>query len=143
MKRDPHSIVKARALRREMTPAERILWSELRGRRFAGFKFRRQHTVGAFIMDFYCAEAALVVELDGESHVGKELPDQWRQQRLEALGLKVFRVWNTDVYEDRDVVMEAIWQECESRRATRTPHPRPLSPEYRGEGSKGRSRPRG
>ena len=58
----------ARQLRRNQTDDEKQLWRELRGRSFAGFKFRRQHTVGGYILDFYCADAKLAVELDGSQH---------------------------------------------------------------------------
>jgi len=66
---------RARVLRRNSTPAEVILWRDLRNRRFDGHKFRRQRPIGPFIADFYCAALALVIELDGDSHLGKELPD--------------------------------------------------------------------
>jgi very-short-patch-repair endonuclease len=102
-------------LRREATPAEKILWGRLRDRRFARFKFRRQHVWGSYILDFYCPAARLVVELDGESHVGKEAKDEARQQRIEAARMRVLRFWNPDVYESLETVLEAIWQECEAR----------------------------
>ena len=114
--KDPALRDRARLLRRNTTPAERILWSDLRGRRFADFKFRRQQIIGAFIVDFFCAEIALVVELDGETHLGKESLDQRRQAWLEGQGFRVLRFWNTDVYEDHEVVLEAIWAVCDLRR---------------------------
>src|SRR4051794_24074383 len=91
---------RARALRRDSTPAEQILWRELRNRRFVGFKFRRQQSIGPFIADFYCAASALIIELDGESHLGKEQPDKDRQDWFEAQGFKVLRFWNNEVYDD-------------------------------------------
>jgi very-short-patch-repair endonuclease len=77
--------------------AEAALWHELRGRRFAGFKFRRQHVLGPFIVDFYCAEAQLILELDGFTHRGKEDDDGRRQAWLEQLGLKVIRCPNHEL----------------------------------------------
>jgi very-short-patch-repair endonuclease len=110
---------RARDLRRNSTPAEVILWRELRGRRFAGFKFRRQRPVGPFVADFFCHGCGLIVELDGESHVGNEASDQSRQTTLEGWGYKVMRFWNPDVYDDLESVLEAIYQECVRR--TRKP----------------------
>jgi adenine-specific DNA-methyltransferase len=128
-KRDGATQERARDLRRRLTPAEQILWKELRGRRFAGFKFRRQYAFGPFILDFCCVEVALVVELDGESHVGRTLVDGERQAKLEASGFRVLRFYNHDVYEDKDTVREAIYRECMTRRAAlQPPHPPPLCP---------------
>jgi very-short-patch-repair endonuclease len=124
MRIDPTWKERARRLRRESTPAEKILWPQLRGRRFAGFKFRRQHVLGPFIVDFYCSEAALVVELDGETHLGREASDLDRKAWLERAGLLVLRFWNNAVYDDRDAVLEAIWQACDARRKSR-----PLTPD--------------
>jgi very-short-patch-repair endonuclease len=141
MRIDPWFKQRARAMRHEATPAEQRLWPQLRGRRFTGLKFRRQHVIGSFIVDFYCAEASLVLEVDGETHLGKELLDQTRQRWLEDHGLKVLRFWNTEVFDDLEVVIEAIWRECQGRKATRsprrkeplTPGPSPLSTGERGE----------
>ena len=121
---------RARTLRANMTPAERILRADLRDRRFSDFKFRRQHVLGPYIVDFYCDSIALVLELDGETHVGRELQDQARQHWLETNGYRVLRFWNGDVYDDHDVVLEAIWHECDSRRysVALTPGPSPAEP---------------
>src|SRR5207249_4194993 len=88
MRQDEFRTERARELRREMTPTEKRLWSHLRGRRFAGFKFRRQTPVAGYIADFYCAQACLIIELDGESHIGKEARDENRQQMLETKGVQ-------------------------------------------------------
>src|SRR5262249_45820460 len=109
---DPRLRDRARELRRNSAPAERILWKTLRARRFAGFKFRRQRPVGPFIVDFYCPSCALVVELDGESHLGQESSDQRRQTYLEGMGLLVLRYWNTAVYDELESVMEDIYRAC-------------------------------
>jgi very-short-patch-repair endonuclease len=103
----------ARVLRRPLTPAEAVLWKHLRGRRFAGLKFRRQQPVDHYIADLYCAAARLVVELDGETHVGKDIHDARRQAHLEGQGLRVIRFWNTAVYDDLDMVLEVIWELCD------------------------------
>ena len=96
-----------------MTPAETILWKHLRGRRFAKLKFRRQYPTGDYVVDFYCPACNLILEIDGETHLGKEHHDQRRQRCLEDQGCKVLRFWNNDVYDDLETVLEAIWQECQ------------------------------
>jgi very-short-patch-repair endonuclease len=146
MRLNPWFKERSRALRTAASPAERILWPKLRGRRFAGLKFRRQHVIESFIVDFYCAEISLILEIDGETHLGKEQLDQARQRCLEGQGHKVLRFWNTDIYDDLEVVLEAIWRECDARCKAhnspwhpypkKPPHPQPLAPEYRGEGGR-------
>ncbi len=69
--RDTTRRERARELRQDANLPERILWEQLRGRRFQGFKFRRQHPIGPYVVDFYCSAANLVLELDGETHRGK------------------------------------------------------------------------
>lgn len=103
---------RAKQLRREMTPAEAILWRELRAKRFSGFKFRRQQPIAGFIVDFFCSAAKLIVELDGETHVGREVPDATRQVKLESLGYRVARFLNSDVYDDLEMVLENVWAAC-------------------------------
>ncbi len=123
MKKDPRLKARARELRRAITPAEKILWRELRGRRFAGFKFRRQQPIGAYIADFYCPACSLVIELDGETYLGREGEDRSRQEYFEGLGLKVLRFWNTAVFEDVETVLEVIFDNCQERRKAPPPHP--------------------
>jgi len=126
MRIDPWYKQRARELRHEATPAEAILWKQLRGRRFAGFKFRRQHVIGSFIVDFYCAEVALLLEIDGETHLGKETLDQQRQRWLEERGYRVIRFWNTDVYDNLEVILESIWCECTALQTNNPSPPTPL-----------------
>jgi very-short-patch-repair endonuclease len=122
MAQEPEHVRRARELRRKLTPAEVILWRELRGRRFSNYKFRRQRPIGSFIADFYCHEAKLIVELDGQTHIGREDYDGRRQSELQGWGLKVLRFWNTAVYDDLECVLEAIFDEC-YRRAPKKPPP--------------------
>ncbi|MGL4553130.1 MAG: endonuclease domain-containing protein [Gemmataceae bacterium] len=89
----------ARRMRREMTPAERALWEALRNRRL-GVRFRRQQVIDGFIADFYCHEAALVVETDGPIHVQQRGYDAERDQVIAARGLRVLRVTNAEVAGD-------------------------------------------
>ena len=103
-----HMKNRARRLRRDSTFPERLLWSRLRGRRLAGLKFRRQHPVGRFIVDFYCDEHRLAVELDGQSHNDRAAHDAARSAWLEQQGVRVLRFHNDDVLEDVEPVLAAI-----------------------------------
>jgi very-short-patch-repair endonuclease len=98
----------ARELRRNPTDAERALWQRLRQRQVAGLKFRRQHTIGRYILDFVCLEAKLVVELDGGHHAQRRQQDQERTAWLEARGYRVLRFWNTEVLQNPDGVLALI-----------------------------------
>jgi len=95
----PSTKEKRRALRREMTDAERALWSKLSNRQLGGLKFRRQYGLGEYIADFYCPESRLVVELDGGQHYqeeGKEY-DALRAQYMSAMGIRTIRFPNNEV----------------------------------------------
>jgi very-short-patch-repair endonuclease len=100
----------ARSLRRNSTDAERILWSELRGRRLNGASFRRQVPVANYIADFVCHAAKLVIELDGGQHFsdGHEAADAARSAVIEAKGLRILRFSNHDVMTNRAGVLEVI-----------------------------------
>nr|MDZ8286991.1 endonuclease domain-containing protein [Nostoc sp. ChiSLP01] len=98
----------ARQMRREPTPAEKLLWQKLRHKQVLGFKFRRQQAIDRFIVDFYCYEARLVVEVDGEIHDYTQQEDAIRQEFLESLGLQVVRFRNEDVLERMEGVLEDI-----------------------------------
>ena len=87
----------ARRLRREMTDAERHLWRHLRMRQNHGMKFRRQHPLGNYVLDFACLEAKLVVEVDGGQHAEQQEKDKARTAWLEGQGWQVLRFWNNDV----------------------------------------------
>ena len=105
---DPWMKNRSRRLRRDSTMPERILWCMLRDRRLNGLKIRRQHVIGPYVVDYYCHEANLVVELDGVSHVGKGESDDDRDRDLKSRGHGVVRVTNDDVLDDRDAVRESI-----------------------------------
>jgi very-short-patch-repair endonuclease len=87
----------ARDLRKAPTVAENKLWQELRGRRLCGIKFRRQHAINSFIVDFFSAEADLVIEVDGDIHDYSVEEDKTRQSFLESMGYKVIRFTNEQV----------------------------------------------
>ena len=101
----------SRRLRREQTSEEKDLWKALRGRRFAGFKFRRQHEVAPYFLDFFCPLAKLAVELDGSGH---GLPEQRghdteRDAFLAAKGIEVLRLWNLEWSRNREGCLLEIW----------------------------------
>ena len=120
MPRDPNLLELARKLRQDMTPAEQILWRKLRNRRFQDWKFRRQHIIGQFIADFYCPQIQLLIELDGETHIGREEHDHERQDALEAMGVTVLRFWNPEVYDEKEAVLEMIFRVCMALSGGRT-----------------------
>ncbi|AZO60371.1 endonuclease domain-containing protein [Mesorhizobium sp. M1A.F.Ca.IN.022.07.1.1] len=97
----------ARRMRRESTEAEDRLWQELRGRRLDKIKFRRQVPVGRFVADFVCAEARLIIEIDGSQHADSP-HDQERDAELKARGFRVLRFWNDDVLKELDAVCDTI-----------------------------------
>ena len=105
--RDAHKTQFARHLRRDMTDAEREIWHHLRNRALMGCKFRRQHPVGPYIVDFACVEHGLVVELDGGQH--DEATDAERTRLLEARGFTVLRFWNNAVFEQQLMVLAVIF----------------------------------
>jgi very-short-patch-repair endonuclease len=109
------TLARARELRQDAAPAETKLWWCLRNRRLGGYKFRRQHPVAPFIADFYCSEADLIVELDGDSHAINETYDAARTKRLERDGYRVIRFTNSDVGKYLDAVLLEIFEECERR----------------------------
>ncbi len=103
---------RAKELRQQMTPAEEKLWQRLRAHRLGGLKFRRQHPLGPFIADFYCAERRLVVELDGGIHAQRVGHDQARTEKFEAYGYRVIRFRNAEVEQDIEAVLAKIVEAC-------------------------------
>ena len=97
----------ARELRSDMTPAEKLLWQELRANKL-GVHFRRQQIIAGFIVDFYCHKAALVVEIDGDIHDLQQEEDARREKVLRELGLTIVRFRNEDVIKDLPAVLEKI-----------------------------------
>jgi very-short-patch-repair endonuclease len=107
----------ARRLRRDQTGEEKELWRALRAGRFAGFKFRRQHSVGPYFLDFFCPAARLSIELDGFQH---GLPEQQqhdveREKFLATKGIEELRFWNRTWRQNRDGVLLAIWEALHRR----------------------------
>ncbi len=114
MKLDPQLLVFAKSMRHTATDAEILMWQLLRAKRFMNLKFRRQHVIAPYIVDFYCHELGLVIELDGSQHGTDDAIeyDAERTNFLEALDLRVVRYWNHDVLGQTDVVLEQLWQIC-------------------------------
>ncbi len=109
----------ARKLRKQSTDTERHLWRHLRDRQIEGFKFRRQHAIGKYVVDFVNLERKVVIELDGGQHAfnpGDRVRDEW----LRAEGYEVLRFWDNQVFCSLEGVLEDI------RNALLTPHPDPL-----------------
>jgi very-short-patch-repair endonuclease len=115
----------ARAMRAMPTAAEARLWSALRDHRL-GWKFRRQHVIAGYIVDFYCAELRLAVEVDGGVHEGQRIDDRQRDDHLQSLGVRVLRLRNADVLERLDSVVAQLAHCCERMaRRSRTSRPPP------------------
>ena len=116
-------IQRARQLRKDETWAEKLVWRWLRGRRFSGYKFRRQHAIGIYYLDFFCEEAALNVELEGSQH---GFPDQRkhdleREKFLKSRGIKTLRFWNSHLRRNAQNIRNTIFDELQKR----APHPLP------------------
>ncbi len=107
-----------RQLRGSMPEAEVILWSRLKGRQLLGCKFRRQYSVGSFVIDFFSVETKLGTELDGDSHfrAGAAEYDREHNRFIESFGIRIVRILNTEVYDNLDGVLEMIGREILERR---------------------------
>lgn len=108
----PPVLQAAHELRQPQTPAEQKLWSHLRNRQLDGFKFRRQHPIDRFIIDFYCAEAKLCIEIDGDSHAEQIDYDQARTEYLTERGYTMIRYTNREVFGQIEAVSQNIVDEC-------------------------------
>jgi very-short-patch-repair endonuclease len=97
----------ARELRRDMTPAEKLLWQELRANKL-GVHFRRQQVIAGFIVDFYCHKAGLVIEVDGDIHDLQQEEDAVREKALSEMGLRIIRFRNHEVLKNLSEVVEKI-----------------------------------
>jgi adenine-specific DNA-methyltransferase len=108
----------ARTLRKRPTDAERALWRQVRWRQIDGYKFRRQHPIGPYIVDFVCLERNVIVEVDGGQHAVRVQQDAERTAWLERVGYRVVRFWDHEVLTELESVKEAI-------RLSLTPHLNP------------------
>jgi very-short-patch-repair endonuclease len=116
-------IERARRLRKSETWAETLVWSWLRDRRFNGYKFRRQHPVGIYYLDFFCLEANLNIELDGRQHgfLEGQIHDAEREIFLKSRGIKTLRFWNSHLRPNAQSIRDTIFNELQAR----APHPLP------------------
>lgn len=114
MKLDPQLLEFAKTMRSNATDTEHLMWQLLRAKRFMNLKFRRQHVIAPYIVDFYCHELGLVIELDGGQHGTDDAIeyDAERSNFLETLGFRVVRYWNHDVLGRTDVILEHLWHIC-------------------------------
>ena len=116
---------KRQFLRTHATHAERILWYSLKQRQILGYKFRRQHGIKEYVVDFYCPELKLANEADGESHETEEAKryDQYRQREIEKEGVRVLRFTDNDIVGNPDSVVKSIEQEVLRLSSSRPPPP--------------------
>ena len=103
---------RARELRREMTPEEKILWHYLRGRNMSGFKFRRQQVIDGFIADYYCHEIGLILEIDGGIHETQKDYDTERDRIIQSRGLNVYRITNGDIRKNLYATLSHLRKTC-------------------------------
>ena len=108
----------ARLLRKQATPSEQKLWEKLRKRRLGGEKFRRQHGVGPFILDFYCPARRLGIEIDGGGHSELEqyVRDSHRDRYLKDRDIRILRFWNSQIEGDMESVLSEVLRAMEARR---------------------------
>ncbi len=111
---------RARQLRKNMTRAEVVLWQHVKGKQLNGYDFDRQRPLDEFIVDFFCKELMLVIEIDGVTHDDEQgqIRDQFRQERLESLGVQFLRFQDEDVKQNLEGVLEAIKQWIKSGKPT-------------------------
>lgn len=121
--------IKRRMLRKNMSITERILWSKLRARKLLGYKFKRQYSVGKFVLDFYCPQLKLAIEVDGDSHFinGADIYDKERQRIIEAYNITFLRFTNNDIYENLNGVIERIEMHIKSMKMSTNPPVPPVS----------------
>lgn len=110
----PIKLEKAHKMRSEPTKSEHLMWQALRGNRFHGLHFRRQHVVLGYIVDLYCSDLKLVIEIDGTAHDSQVAEDLKRQKDLEQNGLRVFRVASGEVEGDLNGVLDSLKIVCEN-----------------------------
>ena len=123
-------LTRARELRREQVPHEQQLWQHLRAKRFANFKFRRQYSIGNYIVDFICLSQRLIIELDGGQRADTKDRDAMHDQWLQTQNFRILRFWNIEWTLQRESVLQVIWNEL--HKDPLSPNPSPAS----GEGNK-------
>ena len=107
-------------MRKTITPEEQILWYELKNNSL-GYKFRRQHSLGNFIADFFCPAKKLIIEIDGSQHLDNKEYDEERTRYFESLGIKVIRFWNNEININIEGVLMTIQEEMKKRSTAPNP----------------------
>lgn len=126
----PEMLERAKKLRREMTPAEKILWKHLKANRLNGLHFRRQQIVHGYYPDFYCHQHELIVEVDGGIHDSQKEYDAEREEYLKSLGFRIIRFTNEEIKKDLKGVLQRIVEACTGPNPTY-----PLTPSLGGKGN--------
>ncbi len=118
------NLERSRELRREMSVSEKVFWDYIRGQKL-GFKFRRQHNVENFYLDFYCSQAKVCVEIDGEQHADQVDYDKYRDEEMARLGILTLRFPSLEIFEKSpalDKFLKLVYETCCERTGTRPPH---------------------
>ena len=121
-------------LRKNMPKAEVILWSRIRRKQTGGCRFRRQYSVGSYVLDFYCPELKLAIEVDGDSHYrpGADEYDKDREESIRQLGIEFLRFQNTEVYQNLNGVLQTIYEKIELMKSGSSNRP-PVVPLVKGD----------
>ncbi len=114
---------RAKELRKTQTSYEEKLWRYLRGKRFSGFKFKRQEPIARYIVDFVCYKAKLIVELDGSQHFENKNHDENRDYWLKEQGFSVLRFWNHELTKQTKNVLDTIWNALQEKHPLPSPLP--------------------
>ena len=118
---NPELKILAKELRRNMTLSEVLLWNELKQKKVLGFDFDRQRPIGNFIVDFYCKELSLAIEIDGDTHIYKYEYDDERQRSLEKVGVRFLRFEDIEIKKNMNNVLRVIEDWIEKNRPTPNP----------------------
>ena len=114
--RPPGYIIElAKEMRKDLTPTEKILWNELQNKKLNGYKFRNQHPIYRYILDFYCHKCLLAIEIDGDIHKFRKDYDEYRDKYLESIEIKILRFSNEEVLNNTNFVPEKIITELDQR----------------------------
>lgn len=114
---------RVKALRHNLTDAEKFLWQRMRNRELSGFKFRRQHPIGPYIVDFVCIEKRIIIEVDGGQHAENTELDTQRSKYLQERGNRILRFWDNEVLKEGTTVLDVILSSLAKDAPSPTPSP--------------------